>query len=234
MSTQTTSTIDKQDEAYFPPEASAQRLPTLLCLGFVSEVGEAAISKSEYYVTVPVSISGLEAGRSTKTYFSTIPEWLTKGFNPATLDTRKKADGGNGTAFVYSKNIAGKNGLSLLQGVSGSKEKFGQLFGQLVRLPIPEGTDGPALEDIGETLKNFLLGNVGTDGEPQKFIYELKQQATDSGEVGEDGKKIWVLENRYNVQAYYEFNEANVKKQYARCAKDPERFKFTFSEGVPF
>lgn len=233
MSTQTTNVLDNED-VYFPKEASAQRLPTLICLGYVGEVGEAKISKSEYYVTVPVSITALEAGRSTKTYFSVIPEWLTRGFNPATLDDRKKAEGGNGTAFVYSKNIAGKNGLSLLQGVAGSKEKFGQLVGQLVKLPIIEGTDGPALEDIGETLREFLLNNVGADGEPQKFLYELKQQATDSGEVDEDGKRIWVLENRYNVQAYYEFNEANVKKQTARCAKNPETTKLTFSEGVPF
>lgn len=234
MSTQTTIEQDEQS-TYFPPEASAQRLPTLICLGYVSDVGEAKVSKSEYYVTMPVSIEALEAGRSTKTYFTTIPEWLTRRFNPAnSLDYRKKAEGGNGTGFVYSKNIAGKNGPSLLQGVTGTREAFGRLFSQFVNLPIPEGTDGPALEDIGETLRSFLLGNLGSDGEPQKFIFELKQQATDSGEVDDNGKKIWVLENRYNVDKFYEFNEANVKKQLARCAKNPETTKLTFSEGVPF
>ncbi len=231
-------------------QASATRKPTLACIGYVAAVGEGKESKSKKYNVNPIEINGLAAGPNTTVYLLTRPEWfeLDAEGNPSFRPDRlEEVEGGSGILFVYQKNIAQKGNVSLLQGVAGNEDRFGDLAETLLtKSVIINGKEETAAGDesaavIEKLLEDFL---VAGDGEsPFEIGYVLRQQSTKTDDVDADGKAIYVLENRYEVSEWFEATEANKKKfrkraeksaEKAKAAGEPVHFKVTFDEGPAF
>jgi hypothetical protein len=235
MSTQFATETETDNQPTGFAEASAKRMPTLICVGTVGEVGEGHLSKPNEdgvsnYIVQPISIEPLDAGRSTKVQLLYRPNWFVPGFQPETL---KELDGGEGMHFVYGRNINSRGSISVLRGLTGSPETFKDLAVQLLSLDVPQGADGPSIEDVQKTLTDFFEGNVDASGEKVKFIYELRQQYTKTNELNAEGKPIYLAENRYQLQQIMDFNEKNLKSQRIRAEKSQGNTKFTY-EGVPY
>lgn len=203
-------------------EAEASEKPTLLCVGTVGEVEDAHISKSEDYVVQPIKIEALDAGRNQTLYLLYRPEWLTRSFNPASMK-----DEHPGPFFVYGKNIATKDGYSNLRGLAGSQEAFVSLAKQLIG--ITANDEGPNMEAVTKVLRDFFAANVDAEGNSRKIGYELRQQQTKTDEVDEDGKAIYLRENRYEVKSYFDVTEKGLATAKRRAERSNGKVKFTFA-----
>jgi len=198
----------ESSESYAFGVADAQMKPRLACIGYVSEVGEGHISQSGYYVVQPVRLEALDAGQSTKVQVLYRPEWLTHTFKPKTLK-----DGDEQTQkshFVYQKNIRVNSGISVLQGLCGTDEAFGDFMNKTARLPKAEGTEGPSIEDVQKCWTEFFDGNRNADGTPAQVGYILRQRRTKSDEVDENGKPVYILEDGYEVESFFYVNDKTI------------------------
>ena len=200
-------------------EASAPKLPTLVCVGQVGEVGEAKVSESGEYVVQPIKINALGAGKNMTIYFLYRPEWFREGFRP---DELKKLEDGKGKHFVYAKMISSRGGISFLRGLCGSQEAFDSLAEELFNL------EEITLESVQETFKNFFENNVTETGDKVLVGYVLKQDRTDTGEKDEEGHKIYLLENRYNVDKFFEPTEDQLKRWQASADRSNGLTKVTY------
>lgn len=217
-------------ETYAFPKAEARPKPTLICVGNVGEISDGYISgKSGIdYVVIPIAIDPLDGGKRTKVYFTHRPEWLTNSFKPYLL----KKDSPS-AYFVYSKNIAAEEEFSLLRGLAGNEDAFKKLADTLLRLPVDPEVGGPNPGVTTEALREFFANNVDATGQSRKVGYELKQQRTFTGDTDEDGKKIYVLENRYNVNSFWDVTEKGIKKATNRANTSNGDVVMTFA-GTPF
>lgn len=183
-------------------EASANELPQLVCVGQVDEVLEAKVSDSGNYCVQPIRLSALGAGRGQTIYFLYRPEWFQEGYKP---DSMKEMEDGKGPYFVYGKMINKRGDTSYLRGLAGSQEAFDRLAGILFDLPhVEDNKTEDYLALVTQTLKEFFESNVDEVGDKVKIGYVLRQERTDTGEKGEDGKKIYILENRYVVNKFFD------------------------------
>lgn len=234
-------------------EPSNRKLPTLGCVGRVTEVGDVVVSKSEKYLVLPISIEPFGAGKKQTAYPCFRPEWLRAGFDPDTAlydpeTAEELSEGGKSAHFVYEKNIRaprGASSVSTLRGLAGSDAAFDTLANALLTIPSGDLETEEALTkfigDLTKTFKSFFRNNKGPDGQPRKFIYILVQQKTDTGEVepildeaGNDTgrtRKIYVLENRYEISNFLDFTQKNVDKMIARAKKNEVKnpFKWTYA-----
>jgi hypothetical protein len=219
------------------PKAEARPKPTLICVGNVTEVGDGYISgkSGTDYVVIPITIEALDGGKRAKVYFTHRPEWLTAGFKPYLLQREAP-----GAYFVYSKNISSEDEFSLLRGLAGSEEAFVQLSTILLNLEVDPEIGGPNPETTTAALRAFFEGNVGSDGQPVRVGYELRQQRTkvldENGEAvidPETGKPMYVNENRYNVASFWDVTEKTVSKATNRASRSEGKVIMTFA-GSPF
>ncbi len=219
-------------------EASAPKLPKLICTGYVARIGEGKESKSGVYNVNSIEIEGIGASRSQTVYLLTRPDWFEvneEGYASFRPDSLLQLEGGKGMHFVYTKNIKEKNrqkgksvgSISLLEGVCGNQERFENI--QEAFLTTPGVTDeNDSAEVIERILKQHL---VAKDGEPYVEIgYVLKQQRTKTDEVDEDGNTIYLLSKNYELDTFWEVTEENKKKKFESCEKSAERAK---AEGKP-
>lgn len=213
---------DTQTEKRLFREASARKLPSLACIGEVTEVGEGKLSNSGNYIVQPISLSAREAGKDLRTNLLYKPEWFEYGFDP---DTFQEIEGGSSMESVYRRNISGRGGLSTLSGLAGSDEEFERLQGIL--LDLTEVT----AEVVQEALSNFFL-----DPERDMLIgYVAQQQRTKTDRTNpETGKAIYIAENRYEVGSYFRVDEKTIKSLSNRAKKSNGNFRLTFEAGVPF
>ena len=206
--------------------------PTLVCVGTVGEVEEGYLSpKSEKYIVQPISIDALEGGRNTKVFLLYRPEWFVKGFKPKTLED---VDGrGKGLHWVYANHIRNDDKMSFLRGLTGSNEAFKILMNDLVSLPLDEETQLPLISDITGIFQEFFSSNIDSTGQPVKIGYVLEQQRAKTGEVDDNGKDIYRLENRYQVKSFFDPTTKNLKSWENRIAKSEGRFLLCYTGG-PF
>ena len=209
--------------------AEASPMPTLICVGVVGAVGEGKISSTEKYIVQPIDVEGLDAGRNQRVYWLYRPEWLVKGFKPSKL---KEVD--EGAYFVYSKNIDSEDAFSVLRGLAGSQQAFERISNALLRLPVAPGTNGPSIQDVEETLREFFNDNL-VNGEPARIGYILQQDAVKTDEVDETtGKNIYMRTKRYKVLDWFDVTMKNLKFQANRANKSEGRLRYTYSNEVPF
>ncbi len=224
-------------------EASAQRLPTLICTGYVAAVTDGRLSKSGKYNTVTVEINGLAGSRNTKVFPCTRPEWFATNeegqptFNPASLD---KVEGGDSIKFVYANNLAQSGETSTLEGLCGSAERFEALQDALLSNPEVQDPETSA-EAVASVLDEILVARQGE--EPFEIGYKLTQQREKTVDKDEDGKTIYIYTKNYEVSEWFEATEKN-KKRYRKIAEDsaekareagkPITFKVCFDNGTPF
>lgn len=210
-------------QEFTPTEA--RPLPTLICVGRVTDVGDAKVSASQNYIVQPISLEACDTGRNIKVYWLYRPEWLDYAFNPANM---LKQEGGKAAHFVYGKNIASRDNLSVLRGLSGSKEVYGKVCAALVALPKAGDTGGPSMEDVTNVLREHLVSDTLVG-------YILEQQLSDTGEVDEDGKKIKIRDNRYQVASYWDVNAAACKRMEEKAERSGGDVKYTFDgNNIPF
>ncbi len=223
-------------------EASAARLPKLVCTGYVNKIGEGKASKSGVYNVNPIDIQGIGASRNQTVYLLTRPEWFEvddNGYPTFKPDSLSQVEGGSSMQFVYRRNIKGRGTISVLEGVCGSAERFENLQEAFLAAEgISDDTD--SAEIIEGLLQTYL---VAKDGEsPYEIGYTLKQQQTKTGEKDEDGKNIYLLDNRYELESFWEATpEAKKKfrisaeKSAKRAAENgkPVSFKVCFNEDGP-
>ena len=184
--------------------------PSLYCVGVVTEVGNGHLSDSQHYMVIPIKISAKDAGKDTTVNFLYQPNWFTKNFNTI-LNLRSfkeefMTEKGNlgGAAWVYStyiNNISdNEKAVSMLRGLCGSFAKFEELSNALLNLPVPEGSDGPSVDDVTETLRDFLENNMDQNGEHMLIGYVLEQESKRTNEVNpETGKTVYVRTKRYII-----------------------------------
>ncbi len=226
----------KQNRAF--RKAPAPKLPTLVCTGYVSVVGEGKESEKGVYNVNPVEINGYGGSRNTKVQILTRPEWfsLDASGNP---DFRPDQITDNGMAFVYRKNIAAVDGISNLRGLAGNEERYAALSNLLF---AAEGIAGDtSFNAIQNVLESFLIPAEGEDS--VEIGYVLKQKRTKTEDLDENGKNIYLLENKYEVSDFFEATDENKKKyrksaeksaEKADKARTPYTFKVCFDEGAPF
>lgn len=220
--------------------ADADKMPTLVCVGYVFHIGEGHPSKSGVYNVNPVEIQPYGGGRETKFQFLSRPEWFAldgegrPAFRPKDL---KNAEGGKSMTFVYKKMINGRNEMSALEGLAGNAERLGLLEETLVDTP---GLDGDESATVLEGIFNDVL--IAKDGEDAVEIgYILKQQRVKTDEVDENGKAVYILDKGYELANFWEVTSKNKKKYRDIAEKSAARnkakgeaisFKVCFDEGV--
>jgi len=192
-------------------------MPSLACIGEVSEVPEGKLSSTEMYIVQPVKIRAAGPGRSLKINVLYRPEWLDRDFDPNSLND---AEGGSKVLAVYRRNIAGKGTISTLKGLSGSDVAFGQLAENLLSLTAQ------SITSVENALREFFtVTNEGT-----QFIYVLKQGKQKVGE-DENGKTIYELTSNYEVSEFHFLNQENVKKMKARANRSQDgSFRLAFDQ----
>lgn len=236
----TTYTENENDQLTFAEPQAAEK-PDLICAGTVTGVGEAKISASGKNVTIPIDVEAVDAGRKVRIYFNFRPNWLTVGFKPGELE---KAD--SAAHFTYKKNIADKEGYSVLRGLCGSKAAFARLANILLHLPVTENEfgeeliTGPAMEDVADALREFFANNVDEQGQPVLIGYMLSQEKTktDETEVDENGKvrNIYQRENRYGLNRnnpFWDITSGGIKKMTVKAEGSNGRVRMTYA-GLPF
>ena len=181
-----------------------QVLPKLACYGFIEEIGEARVSKSNVYIYQPFTIGSTQAGKKTFAGLCYRPEWLRPGFDPESL----KAEENGSTLFtVYKMNIAGSNSLSALAGLAGSEENFGALAAK-IQQDIEGRDDSEVMAIVENSLREFVL-EVG----PEIGYYSVQKK-----EKGDDGKKFAVAGKRELGGWFWPGSEAD-KRHVAEAAK---------------
>ncbi len=236
------STAAEQTQKKLFNEASAAKLPKLVCTGYVSKIGEGKASKSGVYNVNPVEIQGIGASRNATVYLLTRPEWFEvddQGYASFRPDSLQDVEGGAGMLFVYRKNIKGRGTLSNLEGLCGSTERFENLQEAFLTAPgITDDTDSPQV--IEELLTKYLLP---ADGEAAFEIgYTLTQRRTKTAEKDENGKNVYLLENSYELSEFWEATDKAKAKYIASAEKSAKRnaengkpisFKVCFSDVGP-
>lgn len=215
-------------------EAAAEPLPLKICVGYVVDVGEPKVTATKFredgyqktnYINQPIMIAGLGSSPNTKLNWLYRPEWLSVDFDPEKLgdmiDDEKEA---KAVHFVYSRNIRGRQSTSVLQGLCGNKENFQTLSGRLLSLKEPENMD--AVRDV---LSTFFLEDVS--GNP--IGYKLRQKFSKTGEVDDNGKAVYIADNRYEISEFFEYSEELMEKFRAGAEKSQGRVRVCW-DGEPF
>lgn len=223
--------------------ATVDKLPTIACVGYVDEVGEGKVSKSEVYINQPIKIRGNGANRSVTKYLLYRPEWLVPGFNPDTI--KESGDGARGMLFVYQSNIIpgrGAKKISALQGLCGSEERFNELANRLLTASYPETGDNATPEEtaaatsaliaqVRSILHQFL---VVEGGEAVPVGYQMIQEKEDTGDVDEKGKKVKVATERYTLGDFFYPTEQKLKNLRSFAQHQPGKMRVAFDEVTPF
>lgn len=157
----------------------ARKMPTLINLGVVSEVGEGVETQSGKYFRVPIQFEAQQAGRDFKHQFIADLEWFEPDFDVSSLtpdwDVPRGEDDENDELrsqnFVYTRNVAKKNGTGFLQKVLG--DNFETFYEEVRELASDD--------ELTEETFSQLLGKF-IDGEA--YIYRLSQGQERNEETG--------------------------------------------------
>ena len=197
-------------------KASVPKLPTLACIGYVKEVLEPKLTKSGSYINQPVVIAKTQGGRGVTHSIFYRPEMLKPGFDPSVYES---VEGGRGMLNMFRKHIAASGRITSLEGLIGSTT--GYEFLQEALLSLPEVT----MEAVHGVLKAALLDAAEAGKE---IGYILSQGTEDSGETDENGKKIYVLTDRYEVQRWFPVTPEAIKPLQLRAKRSEGDFVITF------
>lgn len=193
-------------------EAPAADLPKKVCVGYVSQVLPGKVSSTGKYVVQPIQLDGLGGGKSLRDNLLYRPEWFSPGFDPLTIKDEIEDDAeAERVLKVYYRNINGRGAISKLRGLAGSAERFEILAHRLL------SQDEVTIENVTSILTEFFEENAN---DQVKVGYILKQQSTRTDDINpETGKNIWIKENRYEVDSYFDVTDEALK----RLAKAAER-----------
>lgn len=224
-------------------KAGYKKLPRLHCTGYVALVEDGRESKSGNFNTVTVEINGLGGSRNTKVYPCTRPEWFeldaegNPTFQPSNYDN---VEGGKKLQMVYANNISQEGGVSTLQGLCGSEERFDALQEAFLTNPnvADENKSAKAVESI---LDELLVAKQGE--EPFEIGYTLKQQQIKTDKKNAEGKPVYINTKFYEIDTYWEATDKNksaIRKRVEKAAEKAEAAgepcyqKVAFDDSVPY
>jgi hypothetical protein len=169
---------------------SVDAKPDLACIGTVTKVGDAKLSKKGVYSVIALELKGQRAAFNATAFFIYRPEWFRTDFDPKTEIEDVTAELEDGSVVTttraqlmrqYCQRIQDKKNTSELEALMAGKPngfaKLGEAFDGLTTEPTTEG--------VGQILKEHLSGaEVG---------YVLTQRKDEDGELME----------QYNVQKFF-------------------------------
>ncbi len=204
--------------------ASAPKLPKIACIGEISSVADTKASQSGAYNVTTIKIEPRGGGFGTTFSLLTRPEWLTPGFSPDV-----DLEGNNSALFVYRTNIAGPSGSAVgrIQGITGSEENASALAAELysaaTTVKDEDGNEHQVCPDaaLDAAIRKFVGTTVG---------YVLQQRMEDTGEVDENGRKVKVRTNNYELGDLF-FPSPKALDKYRKLASErPEDWRVGFDE----
>lgn len=218
--------------------AGAKAKATQFCVGVLRNVQASKVSTKGTYYVVNFELESMGSGTSAKTRLLWHPEFFVQSYNP-------RADEERGRPFVYQNNFytehRGYNplssdrtdsqlvGLSTLQGMAGSEQKFFEIGHQLKEVFANTSDLDQFAEQFDATLRSLEGTTVG---------YILKQQWVDSGAKNDRGYAIKVPGKYYEVVGYFYPNSV----EFSKIQKEVEKFTskgkgqayVCFDPSVPF
>jgi len=204
-------------------EAAAADMPKLVCVGYVDAVGDGKVSESGKYIVQPISLAAYGAGRRARVNFLYRPEWIVPAFDPNTIAEMVDDDEeAKKILSVYRRNINGRGSISTLRGLAGSDVGFERLSHRILSLP------DASIEGVQMVLTEFFEERQQS-GSPE-IGYVLKQQATRTDQIDEEsGKAIWIKENRYEVDSFFDVNDKALAKWTKAAAKSQGKIRVTYN-----
>lgn len=169
----------------------ARKMPTLGCLGYLSNLEDARLSQSGKYYVMPFELTGKYGSRSTRGNILFLPEWFEPDFNPLALESPFED--------VYRMHIAGRGGVSTLEGLCASETASNDLAEALY------GLSAYTPEAISDTLIEFYQ-NLGT----LTLGYNLKQKV----EKLDDGSTE--RSERYELGGFWYVTEDAIERAVVR------------------
>lgn len=206
------------------PVAKTPRIPTLACMGFVSEVGQVKETQdkgdgSPNYYMIPVTLSPYEAGRKKVVNFMFRPEWFDQGFDPNTdIKDLWGEEKSKGPMFVYRRSFGTNSTIGSLTGLAGGDPKNGDALYDT----ILESLKGVSPENIGETVEEVLRTNlVAEDGEGQVVGYIVGQRSR-RVQNQDTGKWDTVYEDQTDVTGFWQVTEKAKAEMEKRSRKQKD------------
>lgn len=204
---------------------NAQKLPKLACIGTIADIQDTKVSKSGAYNVTNVIIEPRGGGFKSRFSLLTRPEWLTPNFNPDV-----ELEGNKSATFVYSKNIAGPkgSGLSLIAGLTGSPDAASKLVEDIYSVVKTEKDKetGATISYVADSdLDAVVKRHIGTT-----VGYVLKQKEEETGEVDEEGNKIRIRTNNYELSDLFFADDAALKKYRKLAQERPDEWRVAFDD----
>jgi hypothetical protein len=216
----------------------AKGMPTQANAASVGQVGPVAPGKNEgIYLVCPIKLDAYDSGRGETVYFCFRPEWFTEAFQKevaeaASLEKYFEDNYGDQTytknneeknvaksfSFVYQSNIANGDNNSLLQCLFPEETDFDNFCAAVLELNIDAAE--PDLEKLNEFLTEALGG--------RKIGFIQKQAQIKTDKIGENGKPVYMKDNKYKIASYFPITEAKVKQMQKSAAKSKSGFRLTF------
>ncbi|CAB4142509.1 hypothetical protein UFOVP434_15 [uncultured Caudovirales phage] len=216
----------------------AKAMPTQVNAAKISEVGPIAPSKSGgVYLVCPIKVDAYDSGRGETFYFCFRPEWFTSQFQEEVLQAESlekyfqethgedvyekngvEKNVATSFSFVYTSNIANGDNNSLLQCLFPDSDEFDAFTEKLLQLNIDAAE--PDLEALTKFLSEQLLD--------RKIGFVQKQAQIKTDRVNENGKPIYMKDNKYNVSSYFPITEAKVKSWVKSAKNSKSGLRLTF------
>lgn len=161
--------------------AGVLELPDLACIGVVSKVGQAYLSKSGAFYVVAITIDAKGAGRAGTFFLTFEPRWFGDGFNPKDLLSEPE---GSKLYGMYRRTV--NNGTDRTTLAALLNDRFDAFAAEF------DGNPEPTPSDIDAALRKHLVG--------QDVLYIMVQRTDDSGELME----------QYNIKSFFAINDDNI------------------------
>lgn len=236
-------TQTQEQRTFDTPPVAPQ--PITSNVGRIVEVSDAYKSKNfdnTGYWVIKMVLDAIGAGKSHTFWLTYKPEWLKFGFQSRKLEGQK----GN-PLRLYKQNISDSESVSLLQGIAGLPENYGELCSLLDAVDVdPDSEPEEYGKAIGAAFNQFfnenkpLIGYVLKQGQERVKNDEGKTEYIRSKFMEVDR---WFYPTDKNLDYERKLAERSAKKIQAMIEANenseeykpiPSGFKVTFDEKVPF
>lgn len=208
-------TPEKTTKGSFLAHTEVEKLPNLICLGYVNEFPEPKETESEVYYNIRFSLKGQRGSRDIATNFLFRPDWFVAGFSPTSLKDLVLGDDerfGEKMYRVYRNNILGSaksRAVTVLGGLAGATpEGLATLDAAIGEAYEAKGAELTP-EEIHSVIKHHIFNVVQqpTVG----YVLKQKQDKEDDG--------TYTLAEGYEFGSFFNPTEDAIDA-YIKKAKD--------------
>lgn len=195
-------------------DKSAERKPTIACIGTLSSLDAATLSKSGFYYMQKYSLQGKVKGTDGKSQLLWVPDFFKPGFNKERF-AASLGDKGRGVKFVYEANIASAEKTSTLEAMCGGSDGLDELASYIHSL-----TDFDP-DAVGSTIQSYVR-SLG----PIEIGYIMRQQRKKT----EDGSVV--REPYMEIDSFFLVTEKQIKKLVNRAVSNREKIAKIDSKNI--